>query len=173
MPDDVLEQFVADHGTKHGFQQQYGELDLHALGWRLAELPAQTCWGPRCIPNSRTGRIPSRTGYAPLRGKDGTVFCCRPALPRIGNGILPGSGRRWLCAGIWSDRTGKSISSRAIRAMEALRGLAETGAVGEDSLHAVWIGEPALVPAAAGPWRDVQQAGGVQAGGVRPSFKLT
>ncbi len=32
MPEDVLEQFVADHGTEGEFQEQYGELDLHALG---------------------------------------------------------------------------------------------------------------------------------------------
>ena len=35
MPNDILEQCVADHGTKWEFQQQYGELDLHALHWEL------------------------------------------------------------------------------------------------------------------------------------------
>ncbi len=37
----------------------------------------------------------------------------------------------------------------------ALRGLVEAGVVGEDSLHEVWIGEPALSPASDGPWREV------------------
>jgi hypothetical protein len=37
----------------------------------------------------------------------------------------------------------------------ALRGLVETGVVSEDSLHAIWIGEPAPVPDDDGPWRDV------------------
>src|ERR1019366_5390170 len=38
MPDDVLEQFCADHATNSEFQEQYGQLDLCALSWRLREL---------------------------------------------------------------------------------------------------------------------------------------
>src|ERR1700689_1853334 len=33
MPDDALEQFVADHGTNEDFQVQYGDLDLHTISW--------------------------------------------------------------------------------------------------------------------------------------------
>ena len=31
MPDDVLEQFLVDHGTKPEFQSRYGNLDLHGV----------------------------------------------------------------------------------------------------------------------------------------------
>src|SRR5438552_13292090 len=40
MPEDVLEQFLADHGVKHEFQEQYGDLDLHGLDWRFIHIPA-------------------------------------------------------------------------------------------------------------------------------------
>lgn len=33
MPEDVLEQFILDHGLNHNFQARYGDLDLHALDW--------------------------------------------------------------------------------------------------------------------------------------------
>ena len=38
MPDDVLEQFVYDHGLKGAFQKQYGHLDLDLLHWSLEHL---------------------------------------------------------------------------------------------------------------------------------------
>ena len=40
MADDVLEQFVFDHGTKWEFQEQYGDLDLHTVRWQQLALPA-------------------------------------------------------------------------------------------------------------------------------------
>ena len=63
MPDDVLEQFCADHGTKGEFQQQYGHLNLRRLDWRLRELPASeilaaTVFGPfQSWITSVTGRL--------------------------------------------------------------------------------------------------------------------
>jgi hypothetical protein len=40
MPDDVLEQFVFDHGTNGEFQERFGDLDLHAVRWQLLALSA-------------------------------------------------------------------------------------------------------------------------------------
>src|SRR5690349_9946557 len=40
MPDDVLEQFVGDHGVKGPTLEQYGDLDLHALHWNLVSASA-------------------------------------------------------------------------------------------------------------------------------------
>lgn len=39
MPDDVLEQFILDHGLNHHFRAKYGELDLHGLAWSKERLP--------------------------------------------------------------------------------------------------------------------------------------
>jgi hypothetical protein len=33
MPEDVLEQFILDHGLNHDFQERYGDLNLYALAW--------------------------------------------------------------------------------------------------------------------------------------------
>lgn len=38
MPDDVLEQFVLDHGLDGEFQREYAELDLYGLSWKLVDL---------------------------------------------------------------------------------------------------------------------------------------
>jgi len=40
MPEDVLEQFIGDHGIKYEYQRQYGEVDLHALRWDLVPTTA-------------------------------------------------------------------------------------------------------------------------------------
>jgi hypothetical protein len=41
MPDDVLEQFILDHGVNEEFHEQYGELNLHAIPWSLAPMTAR------------------------------------------------------------------------------------------------------------------------------------
>ena len=46
MPDDILKQFVLDHGLKEEFQEFYGELDLHQLAWskeRISAHEIETC----------------------------------------------------------------------------------------------------------------------------------
>ena len=37
-PIDVLEQFYRDHGLNEQFQEQYAELDLYNLNWKLVKL---------------------------------------------------------------------------------------------------------------------------------------
>ncbi|MFD4756414.1 hypothetical protein [Streptomyces sp. NPDC058426] len=39
-PDDVLEQFLYDHGDNTPFVTDYGSIDLHDLTWRLETIPA-------------------------------------------------------------------------------------------------------------------------------------
>ncbi|EDY46156.1 hypothetical protein [Streptomyces sp. SPB074] len=39
-PDDVVEQFLYDHGDNAPFVTDYGSIDLHNLTWRLRTIPA-------------------------------------------------------------------------------------------------------------------------------------
>lgn len=39
-PDDVLEQFLSDHGASGYFMNDYGGIDLHGVTWRLETIPA-------------------------------------------------------------------------------------------------------------------------------------
>ncbi|MFF5977114.1 hypothetical protein ACFY7C_37040, partial [Streptomyces sp. NPDC012769] len=39
-PDDVLEQFLYDFGDNPAFVNDYGRIDLRAIGWRLETVPA-------------------------------------------------------------------------------------------------------------------------------------
>lgn len=39
-PDDVLEQFLFDHGENGAFVRDYGGIDLHKITWRLETIPA-------------------------------------------------------------------------------------------------------------------------------------
>jgi hypothetical protein len=39
-PDDVLEQFLFDHGDRSEFIDDYGGIDLHGITWRLETIPA-------------------------------------------------------------------------------------------------------------------------------------
>ncbi|MEU5046962.1 hypothetical protein [Streptomyces griseorubiginosus] len=40
-PDDVLEQFLFDHGDKGAFLYDYGGIDLRVISWRLERVPAE------------------------------------------------------------------------------------------------------------------------------------
>lgn len=155
MPEDVLEQFLADHGTKFEFQDQYGALDLHSLTWRLATLPAREILAASMYPDfaDYTGGISDRTRVVGRQGWDGVW------LP-------PEYIEHWKQYSTWmrspvalrGDLVG---ADRPIHLVEghtrvgALRGLVEGGALREDSVHGIWIGEPRSEGAVEDPWRDV------------------
>lgn len=40
-PEDVLNQFYADHGRNCAFQNQYGHLDINCIEWQLKRVPAE------------------------------------------------------------------------------------------------------------------------------------
>lgn len=40
-PEDVLNQFYADHGRNCAFQNQYGHLDINRIEWQLKRVPAE------------------------------------------------------------------------------------------------------------------------------------
>jgi hypothetical protein len=42
-PDDVLEQFLFDHGDNAAFVHDYGSIDLRDVTWRLEQIPAADC----------------------------------------------------------------------------------------------------------------------------------
>jgi hypothetical protein len=47
MPEDVLEQFVIDHGLNEDFQREYADLDLYSIAWELNDLSTEqiiTSW---------------------------------------------------------------------------------------------------------------------------------
>lgn len=45
MPDDPLEQFIYDHGTKQEFIDAYGEVDIHRTSWSCELLPTNHILG--------------------------------------------------------------------------------------------------------------------------------
>ncbi|MER7694673.1 hypothetical protein, partial [Streptomyces sp. NPDC097610] len=40
-PDDVLEQFLFDHGDNDAFMRDYGSVDLDEVAWRLETIPTE------------------------------------------------------------------------------------------------------------------------------------
>lgn len=49
-PDDVLEQFLFDHGDNAAFVHDYGGIDLRDVTWRLETIPAAGCRPERPMP---------------------------------------------------------------------------------------------------------------------------
>jgi hypothetical protein len=44
MPELVMQDFLCDHGIKDHIVSQFGDLDLHTIGWELRRMPAEeTC----------------------------------------------------------------------------------------------------------------------------------
>lgn len=160
VPDDVLEQFVRDHGTKTEFQEQYGELDLHAIQWSLETVTAREFLAATIYRHfdwqetvARRTRLVARDGWSDV------------VLP-------PGAAEHWQAHGTWTRppvtlRGALVRSESTLHLVEghtrfgALYGLVECGVLSEDSLHQIWIGEAYRTPHSDGPWRDVVRREGV------------
>ncbi len=155
MPNDVLEQFVLDHGTKGEFQQQYGHFDLHAMYWELTSIQAS--------------EILACSVYPPFADWMETVAGRTRAVATEGwTGVLlpPGAAQHWEKHGTWRRapvmvRGALVHSERPLHLLEghtrvgALRGLVESGVLSSSSTHAVWVGEACAAPENDGAWRDV------------------
>ena len=158
MPDDVLEQFLGDHGTNAEFQRQYGGLDLHAIRWGLSTLPA--------------GEILDCSTSLHFTEWVETVADRTRLVPGDGWGnvsLPPGAAEHWDRPGTWMRPPvmlrGELVKSdRPLHLVEghtragALRGLVESGMLPESSVHRVWIGWGVPAPSDDGTWRDVLRA---------------
>jgi hypothetical protein len=155
MPEDVLEQFLGDHGINHDFQRQYGELDLHTIRWNLVATPAT--------------EIIACSAYADFQEY---VDDCRGKTLNV-----PNTGWQEVCLGEaakkhWQvHRTwrrppvfirGELVgSSQQLHLVEghtrtgALTGLVESGWLPGDSLHEIWLATLAETPEVDTTWQQV------------------
>jgi hypothetical protein len=141
MPDDVLEQFVHDHGIRDEFQCQYGELDLHSIRWRIEPITAERLLSASIYPPFAkwVETVANRTRVVPAQGWTGVL------LP-------PGAARHWQQKRTWI-RPPVFLSGVVLRRdislhlveghtrLGALRGLVESGMIAPTTLHEVWLGE--------------------------------
>jgi hypothetical protein len=155
MPDDVVEQFVKDHGTKGDFQKQYGHLDLHAVAWDLKSIPASELLACSVFPRFAewVDIVADRTRVVPIEGWK------EVRLPR-------GASESWRERGTWLRSpvmiSGEMIgSANPLHLVEghtrlgALRGLVEAGVLPASSEHEVWIGRGSEPSEAGRSWREV------------------
>lgn len=155
MPDDVLEQFVFDHGTKGEFQEQYGGLDLHAVHWQQLALPASEILACSTYPRfaAFVEAIADRTRVVPEEGWGDL------RLP-------PGAADRWRQYGTWmrppvmmrGELAGSTAKLHLVEGHTrtgALRGLVESGVLTPSSVHQVWVGEAFQPEGPDERWREV------------------
>ena len=155
MPDDVLEQFVHDHGIKHEFQEQYGELDLHSLSWTLERKTAKEIIACSVYPNFR-GWVDScrkRTLDVPKTGWKGVY-------------LAPNAKEHWQAHRTWrrppvftrGELVGSDHSLHLVEGHTrtgALTGLVESGWLPGDSVHESWLASRAETPDADTAWQRV------------------
>jgi hypothetical protein len=158
MPDDVLEQFLADHGVKHEFQKQYGDLDLHGLHWRLILTPAAEIFQCSVYPgfqewfdavHDRTLEVPKSGWKSVLLRADGKQHWqdhrTWKRAPLMIKGDLIGSPcRLHLIEG--HTRTG------------ALKGLVDSGWLLGTSEHEIWLASKVEDPDPDTSWQDTLRA---------------
>jgi hypothetical protein len=141
MPDDVLEQFVFDHGTKHEFQQQYGDVDLHAVRWQLSLLTAGDVIACSVFPSYKSfvTSVADRMRVIATDGWSGVNLPPDPLLhwQQHGTWMRPPIVIRGALLGLASVHHLVEGHTRC----GALRGLVELGALDTSSEHQVWIGE--------------------------------
>lgn len=137
-PDDVLEQFVFDHGRKHGFQAAYGHLDLMKLTWSTRSFTAEELVGVR-----------HGTYF------DHVVETRRNPRHWIGNWHGSGVDLGWDTIGTWR-RLPVFIDGRCsvpphdgLQVVEGhtrlgiLQGLVHDGSLAPESVHTAWWGQAA------------------------------
>ncbi|MER8269639.1 hypothetical protein ABT007_36265 [Streptomyces griseus] len=86
-PDDVLEQFLFDHGDNLAFVDDYNTIDLHTITWQLETIPAAHFTAmptgasdEGCIENyaeTRCTESPSCPRRSPGAGRSGGRGCAR------------------------------------------------------------------------------------------------
>lgn len=149
MPDDVLEQFVIDHGRNEIFQLQYGGLDLHAVDWRQESVPAVElldCSVSSYFADDVHMQADSSKSLTKMNAVKGVI-------------------RHWQKHGTWDRppvlvRGSLVASDKRLHLVEGhtrvgtLRGLVQNGAIPRISLHKTWIGE-AKEPSDDGEWKEV------------------
>ncbi|GAA2919676.1 MULTISPECIES: hypothetical protein [Streptomyces] len=135
-PDDVLEQFLFDHGDNAAFVYDYGGIDLREVTWQLETIPAADFSGmPTGV--SDAGCI---EGYA-----ENPVHWVAVRPPEIGRHWEEHG--TWLCPPILIDRRFLDPSDSGLQVLEGrtrvgiLRGrLREELYVA--SHHQAWVGHP-------------------------------
>jgi hypothetical protein len=155
MDEDVLEQFIIDHGTNEEFQQQFGNLDIHQIEWRLVPTAASD--------------ILSASIFEPFKDMVSSAADLTRVIPREGwdsVDLAPEAVEHWRDHGTWM-RAPVTLRGNLVGRPEplhlveghtrvgALRGLVESRVVATDSPHEIWIGEPSTERLDDGPWRDV------------------
>lgn len=159
MPDDVFEQFVADHGVRPEFQEQYGELDLHGLKWRLIPTPAAEIINCSVYPRFQ------EDCFDIVREFTLTV----PKYGWENVGLSPDDKQHWQDHGTWKraplfirgDLVG---SDRPLHLIEghnrtgALKGLVDSGWLPVTSLHNIWLARMADSPDPDTSWPGVLRA---------------
>jgi hypothetical protein len=155
MPEDVLEQFLFDHGTNGYFQLQYGNVDLHGLRWELMSIPASEILG--CSVYAEFARwIETAAGRTRVVPQEGWRAVQLP----------PGAAKHWQSCGtcirppvmlqgdvLKSNRTLHLVEGHT--RIGAMRGLIQSGALPSSSIHLVWVGNACTASEEEGPWRDV------------------
>lgn len=154
MPEEVMEQFIFDHGTKEEFQRQYGHLDLHALKWDLLSIPAEDILACSVYPPyaSLIKSVAASTRVVPTGSWDDVPF-------------PPTALEHWQTHGSWmrppimlrGELVGSDWSLHLVEGhtrIGTLRGRQESGLV-LPRTHFVWLGTSSSPPENDGPWRDV------------------
>lgn len=142
MPNDVLEQFVFDHGLKHEFQRQYGSMDLHSIDWKKEQQEARNL-----ITATRFSgferyftEVTHRTSMIHEKGWEYGVRKTEwiEAWKKEGT---------WIRPPVFIRKTVPAIEDR-LHLVEGhtrtatLCGLVTCGELTRESLHLIWVGEP-------------------------------
>lgn len=154
MPEDVLEQFLGDHGTSWHIQEQYGDLDLHALRWIRESVASDLLVGASVYRRfQRTvEEIATQVAAAATVGWRGANLSTKELS-------------RWQTEGTWlrppimvaGDLAGSTAQLHLVeghRRLGALTGLVRCGVMNAKALHSVWVGS-SCPPATTNTWQRV------------------
>ena len=140
IPEEVIRQFILDHGRKNEFQEQYGQLDLNAVVWAKETLQGNDLLGcshfeqfDRRVQNSRS--------KVSVFLKEG--WKCIDRRPTV--------VEHWALFHTWNlppiliegSVVGRPSSLHLIEGhtrLGVLEGLIDAGVIDRDHCHEVWVG---------------------------------
>lgn len=140
IPDDVLEQFLSDHGLNGEFQEQYGHLNLVQITWEKRMLTAQELIEVTVYEGFQ--RWTQSVAQRPRQFQSEGWKCIDSRAEVVSYWEI---NRTWIRPPILMDgsllgRPNKLHLVEGHTRIGILRGLVNAGVVAKDSQHEVWLG---------------------------------
>jgi len=146
-PDEIIQDFYADHGRKPEFQEQYGKLDLQKITWEKIEVAGQELINAGIYPAFKAGRVDICATWIDNYDEDG--WNCVSLNKNISSHWK--KHKTWMRKPIFitGGLIGEECHYRLVEGhsrLGILKGLTNKGIISPEQTHEIWYGTEVPAP---------------------------